>query len=346
MSEYKLKVNMGKEEIRYLLNKYITSTDNRADRIRLAELIAKMTNEELSIEIEHVWENLEVLERLSDDRASVILHNILSESDNSAKMKNKRKISFVKITSIAACFLLIIGLAFGIKSTIHNSVPHPVLYQAVEVASNIPTTYTRNMVLPDGSKIILRAGSTLEYSFCVRDSFRTVVLNGEAYFDVTHDPHHPFVIHTGKLKTTVLGTAFNIRAWNEQDDMEISVTRGKVKVEDQKTIIGVLTKNQILEYKSIEEKVNKHSTPPENVSVDWTKQDLNFDHATLAEIAQVLCKRFGVNIEITDSQLAQSEIVSTFCGTETLEEIMDVLCAINSQTHYTIKDKTIIISKY
>lgn len=340
---------MNKEEVRCLLSKYIASADSKADKIKLAKLIEQISDEELELELEHIWENMEVSQHLSDDKAQLILHNILSGTNESVEVRKKRKISFVKIASIAASLLVIIGLAFGLKNMIYNQASQSVLYKAVEVASNIPTNYTRNMVLPDGSKIILRAGSTLEYSFCVRDSSRTVVLNGEAYFDVKHDTYHPFVIHTGKLKTTVLGTAFNLRSWNEQNDLAILVTRGKVKVEDQKKVIGILTKDQTLEYKPVRENPDRYSQPPippESVSIDWTKQDLNFDHVTLAEIAKVLCKRFSVNIEITDNQLAHSEIVSTFCGTETLEEIMNVLCAINSQTHYVIKGKTVIISKY
>jgi len=72
---------------------------------------------------------------------------------------------------------------------------------------------------------------------------------------------------------------------------------------------------------------------------------MDFDHVSLKEVAVELSRRFGVNIAITGDRLADSAIVASFSGTESLEDILKILCAINSRTHYAVQDsKNIVIS--
>jgi transmembrane sensor len=87
------------------------------------------------------------------------------------------------------------------------------------------------IVLPDGSRAILSYGSKLSYA----SSFdglakRDVYLEGQAFFDIRHDDLKPFIVHTGKLETTVLGTAFNVKALKGDKTITVTVTRGRVKV--------------------------------------------------------------------------------------------------------------------
>jgi ferric-dicitrate binding protein FerR (iron transport regulator) len=83
--------------------------------------------------------------------------------------------------------------------------------------------------LPDGSKVVLNANSKLEYPPGFSNNTREVYLDGEAYFDIAHDPGKPFIVHTGSISTRVLGTAFNINAYRSQQFVEVTVTRVKWK---------------------------------------------------------------------------------------------------------------------
>ncbi|HEY0271892.1 MAG TPA: FecR domain-containing protein, partial [Chitinophaga sp.] len=109
----------------------------------------------------------------------------------------------------AACILFVVALGAYLtcqyKPGLHEMAQHPVPAGHAE-----PANYVRSLTLSDGSRVVLRAGSRLEYLPAFTGNSRSVKLVGEAYFDIAPDKKHPFIIYTGKVKTTVLGTAFNI----------------------------------------------------------------------------------------------------------------------------------------
>ncbi len=86
------------------------------------------------------------------------------------------------------------------------------------------------ILLEDSTRVWLNAASSLEFPDEFNSKAREVYLSGEAYFDVKHADKIPFIIHTGNVSTTVLGTAFNIKAYPGQKNIIVSVSRGKVKV--------------------------------------------------------------------------------------------------------------------
>lgn len=84
--------------------------------------------------------------------------------------------------------------------------------------------------LPDGTKVWLNADSKLSYAVDFQQNERRVTLSGEAYFEVATQPGKPFVIHTGSLRTEVLGTSFNVKAYPDNNKAEVTVLTGKVAV--------------------------------------------------------------------------------------------------------------------
>jgi ferric-dicitrate binding protein FerR (iron transport regulator) len=87
---------------------------------------------------------------------------------------------------------------------------------------------SRSITLPDSSKVVLNENSNLSYSYAGKN--REVQLVGEAFFEVSKDPQHPFVIHTGEVQTKVLGTSFNVRAYPDEEKIKVSVKTGTVEV--------------------------------------------------------------------------------------------------------------------
>lgn len=93
--------------------------------------------------------------------------------------------------------------------------------------------------LPDGTLVYLNKDSRLTYPKAFDKSERVVVLEGEAFFDVQRDEEHPFVIYSGNTKTEVLGTSFNLKAYDKQDEVELTVVSGEVKL----SIMGIAANN-------------------------------------------------------------------------------------------------------
>ncbi|WP_431216391.1 FecR family protein [Puia sp. P3] len=91
---------------------------------------------------------------------------------------------------------------------------------------------TRSYVdLPDGSRLWLNAGSKVRYSEGFADGKRELTLAGEAFFDVKHDPEHPFLIHAGGVDVKVLGTSLNVRAYPGDSVIETTLIQGRAEIE-------------------------------------------------------------------------------------------------------------------
>ena len=201
---------------------------------------------------------------------------------------------------------------------------------------------SRYLILPDSSRVVLHAGSQIGYT-AGSGKTRQVSLSGEAYFEVKPDKVRPFIIHTGKVITTVLGTAFNIRAYPGQDQITVTVSRGKVKVEDDTGVLGILTGDQEIVYSSRSQKAEKVVKQDHNM--EWVREGMEFESVSFKKIASYLDRRYGVTIRFDNPALEGCPITATFNGTETLSEVLDII-TITRQAAYRMQNngKDIMIS--
>jgi len=196
--------------------------------------------------------------------------------------------------------------------------------------------------LPDGSSVQLNRDSYLEYPETFEGkALREVRLIGEAYFNIKHDAKHPFIIHTGKIKTTVLGTAFNINAYHADHAVTVTVTRGKVKVEDEKKVLAVLTPDQQLAWnvklpEALKVKVNAAQI------VEWKKQDLIMDDISLYDAAQMIAERYGVKIQFNSEKVKSCRFTAAFLNRNDITHVLSVVGDITGAT-LTLKNNTVII---
>lgn len=241
----------------------------------------------------------------------------------------------------AAAATLVLGLAssYFIFKTPSKK---PAVAQVQQINNSKAGMYNRYLQLPDGSTVVLHANSTLEYPKTFSGNKREVTLNGEAYFDIAHNAAQPFIIHTGKIKTTVLGTAFNIAAYPNSKSIIVSVERGKVKVEDDQKLLAVLTPAQQITYNIPTEDAKQEVVDAAYTVNKWVKQDMSFDGASFASIAELLSKRFDVEIRFKNPALKKCTIKVSFNGTEPLEKVLDVLSIINNVS-YTREDNNVFV---
>jgi len=221
---------MQEEELQTLIEKYLNGTASLPEREKLDQWYRQKNEQEV------VWmsDDQEEKEKVERQMLSVIHHHVRSEK--SANKVFPFKIVYSIAAVIAACCLI-----FGYYFFNYNTVVAP---QAKALLVSTPAKIDENrfILLPDSSTVILHPGSSIRYSQIGHE--RRLVLNGEAYFDIRHLSGLPFVIITGSVKTTVLGTAFNIRAYAGQE-VTVSVTRGKVSVMNSLTkALAILLPNQ------------------------------------------------------------------------------------------------------
>lgn len=230
----------------------------------------------------------------------------------------------------AASFLLIAGVGLWL---LRPALPLPTIVEVKQKPTQPQKDVSHKWIkLPDGSSVQLNQDSYLEYA----DSFegktlREVRLIGEAFFDIKHDAKHPFVIHTGKIKTTVLGTAFNIRAYRANEAVTVTVTRGKVKVEDEKKTLAILTPDQQLAWGAsspapVKVKVNAQAV------VEWKKQDLIMDDITLEEAAHLIAERYNVKIRFNNEKVKSCRFTAAFLNRNDISQVLNVVGDITGAT--------------
>src|SRR5690625_118772 len=204
--------------------------------------------------------------------------------------------------------------------------------------SSNPTGTSSRLTLTDGSTVWLSANSTLRYpaNFVNTMETREVILEGEAFFDVVPDPDKPFIVHSENLRTKVLGTSFNIRAFEDEQDIKITVATGKVAVGQanlqennvaaEDDAYGLLEPDeQRVCYRATRQADTRrvHS----RLYRGWKDGELRVEKQTIAEIAGHLESGYGVKIHFEDRDVKESRFRISFRNSS-LEHVLNMVQAI------------------
>ncbi len=215
---------------------------------------------------------------------------------------------------------------------------HPVQLTVLSV----PKNEKKQIIIADGSTIRLNSGAKLEYPEEFNGKTREVYLSGEAYFDIRHDASKPFIIHTGRVITTVLGTAFNIKADNMLHTVVVTVTRGKVSVANEGQSLGVITPNQQISFNTVNH-LHSQTDVDARLAIAWQVSDIHFNDITFAAAAAQLQQRFKVKITFANEKVKKCRFTGTAMREEKLDKILKVICSFNHATYQTKADGSIVI---
>ena len=178
----------------------------------------------------------EIIKQMGDE----MREDIFLEVNNRIERSLRRRF-WLRISAVAAS----VTLLFGISNYISFHEGYKKLNsQMVEMVN--PMGMRSSVVLSDGTKVILNAGTTLSYPTAFVSGQREVKVNGEAFFEVSHDKEHPFIVSAENVKVKVLGTKFNVKAYDDDDNIEVTLAEGKVGVGlDTKNLIQIMPGQQI-----------------------------------------------------------------------------------------------------
>ena len=221
--------------------------------------------------------------------------------------------------------------------------------------NNLPHPSKTKRILPDGTQVWLNGNSHISYQEDFgKNNKREVVLIGEAFFDVTHNEHVPFIVHAKSINITVKGTAFNVKAYPEDKNVETSLLRGVVEVStkadpkrrfvlkpSEKINIAVSADNEMLPSIS-GKKTSTESTDDNNIysidklqpepssniipEVGWLQDKLMFSSEPLSEIVEKMQRWYGATIKIKDDRLKDLRFTGAFSN-ETLRQALNALQA-------------------
>lgn len=272
-----------------------------------------------------------------------LLRSIVGESDP-AQQPSYKIIRFKKLyqwSSVAAVFLILIG--YGVFRLAGHK-PETELTSNNKPASRgqVKTALSR-IVLSDGSIVVLNKGSHLNYPEKFFGSRREVYLSGEGYFDIQHDAKKPFLVHTGKITTRVLGTAFNIKTGTKGNTVEVTVIRGKVAVSDQEKTLAVLLPDQKISYNTSSHTALKESANAK-IATLWKEEDLVLNDIPLEQAVGILQERYGVPISLATDKIRDCRFTAFFLNTTSLSQVMSVISRLNNLSYTNTKNGAYILS--
>ena len=183
-----------------------------------------------------------------------------------------------------------------------------------------PAATTTLVTLSDGTRVMLNANSTLEYPASFDDAeVREVRLKGEAHFEVTKNPHRPFVVKAGEMQTQVLGTIFDVKAYRK-DAPKVTLMQGKVKVSNADTEIE-MRPGQTATLQADKIVVSKASPS----ASDWLEGDFDMDQVTLAEAMSDIGAWYNKTV-VFQSQANMGKLIHfRFSRRASLQEIITAL---------------------
>jgi ferric-dicitrate binding protein FerR (iron transport regulator) len=219
------------------------------------------------------------------------------------------------------------------------------------------------LILPDGSSVWLNAGSKLNYNKNFDAALREVYLTGEAFFDVVKDPERPFLIHTSKMDVRVLGTQFNVKAYEQDKTFETSLIHGSVEVflkkEPGKKYLLKPNQKLVLTNKASQQNkitdVSADLKEPlvqikeltyingsnKDVESSWTRNILSFEDESFSEVSKKMERWYDVKFEFNNKHW-ETEFLSGSFEKESLDQAMTAL-KFSTGFDFSIKDKIITI---
>ena len=321
------------------IEKYINGSAD-AKEIAFVESLFSLGAENYGLrnQLEEEWERGNHKDIPSEEILNGMLDRVHHLIRNKEDQKRKRfAYRFLRTFSkVAATLFLPLLLAGGLTIGYLLKSPVETLEQSVSSVIHAPLGSRVSFNLPDGTKGWLNSGSSLTYSIPF-SSNRNLALTGEAWFDVTHDQRHPFEISAGQSKVKVLGTSFNVSAYQDAQYIEVVLQHGKVEFyqDSQSEKISIVPSQKLVYSKG---KVETTTTDPSKYEA-WTEGKLVFRGDNMAEVARRIERWYNVKVVLADKDLETYSFRATF-EDDSLEEVMRLL-SLTSPIDYKIAPRVI-----
>lgn len=291
--------------------KYLANNSRPDEQEALQEWAERSRkNKQQLAEATLIWEMMDQYKKQENiydaDRAWENVKSTIQYRERQRRIKGKR---ITLYTSVAALLLLAVF----------------VLYNAINTDAFVQVADTgeiKTVTLSDGSTISLNTGSSITYPDQFNDQqTRTVRLTGEAYFEIERNPDKPFVVITNEAEIRVLGTAFNVNAY-DNDHTEVTVASGKVSVSrNNKNTLTVLPDE--LAVISKEQVIKQRNTNLNYLA--WKTKKFTFNDVELQEVARQIERVYHCDIEFSDHTLKQCRLTAVF-DNEELDDIIQTIC--------------------
>ncbi len=319
-----------------LYNRFLFSRISAEEFIKMKDYINKASEEDLSDLMQEAWNsNVFMLKMNSKTKDQIKTRlSFCIESDN--RNLKKKLVSMWSRIAVAVILLLVVGSSVWFLTDRKELKQEQVLVEA-------PRGDKAQVILPDGSKVRLNSESVITYDF-TNKRYRNLTLKGEAFFEIHKDERRPFIVKANDIDIEVLGTTFNVRAYDNENEITSSLIEGSVKLTD-----NVLEKSYYLKpsqkavYSKSTREIQIIPTTNEDETA-WLEGKLIFNSERLCDVIEKMERWYDVNIDLQCPEIREDRISGSFKN----GQVYFALEALRMQYKfkYTIKNNhTIIITK-
>lgn len=291
-------------------------------------------NVEISEAMDTVWEEME------EDEVSSLQHQQYREEARlllSRLRKPEKRFSFIPYLRYVAMVAVILSIGWGGFRLIRSNQEKVLTYTEVHVKNG----EHKRIILPDGTSVTLNAGSYLRYPREFITDVRRIEMDGEAFFEVTRDEEKPFLIHTKDADVKVLGTSFNVKAFDMDEQLTVSVQTGKVQVDLPEAMMRLLPDEQFVMDKTKGEFQKRNEDA--RLSTVWIKGGLYFNRTPIRTVVNELVRMYNRTIEFAPG----AEYDDYIYGEHDNKSLESVLKSIQYSTDikYRIENDKIVLYK-
>ena len=310
-----------------LINKYLQNEASEAEIAKIFQWINDSSeNRKEFIDYKKVW----ALTAEGNEDKSKIWNDLFANRLTKVNRANH----YLQIFRYAAVILLMFGAGITIQYLGFGFDTNSLVYHK-ETSIVAPAGQTTNVELPDGTKVMLNSGSSLTYSGNFSKGERSVNLVGEAYFDVTKDKKHPFLIETASIDFKVYGTSFNIEAYPDENKVSTTLIEGSLGVitkSDRELVILKPGENAHFDIQNSRISVSKVNT---EIYTSWKNGLITFRNEKLSDIALKIERWYNVKIVINNQKLREEAYLGTIMKNKPIDQILEAL-KLSSSLNYKI----------
>jgi len=298
-----------------LISRYLSGEAGADEVLKLTEWIsADAENLKLFREFRKSWAFQEALVvdntvDVEDEWASFSKRIGITEAPVTRKLETQSRRRFIQVAAIML-LLIIPSLTYFIFFMQSG--------EDVLIANNQMV----ESILPDGTQVALNAGSSLHYPSHFKGKERKVSLEGEAFFDVSHNKEKAFVIDASDLQIRVLGTSFYVNTVASGNTMEVVLMEGSVQLDFNGKQMLLEPGDKAVVLKQHGEIVKQENNDPNLLA--WKTRNLRFSDTPLYEIIDVLKKVYNKDIVVLNPEINNCRITATF-EDQSLEAVLLVL---------------------
>ena len=326
---------MKRKRFQVLSEKYFQGKLMDNEYFELEELLKDQDNSKRFQEIKLKWES-----EPEDDLQTKVNWKRLSYKINTCKELKQVTIrpmrKWHRIASVAA--ILLVGIISGSLIEWEQFLGKSV--NKHELVFETPRGDKSKIVLPDGTEVWLNANTKLVY--LMNKKQRSVELKGEALFKVTSNKKLPFIVHTNECDIRVLGTVFNVMAYDDFGKKEITLIEGQVDIE------GKNLKEALKPGEAFVLKNNKYQIVEGDViqASSWVKNQFHFKKITVSELMKRLENWYDVDIELVNKNIEDANFTGAFKNEETIWQVLDALKSYIELEYERVESRKINVMVY